>query len=936
VVLLNRFEETDTPGWKSAGVLLKNRAGHSAGLLFGSAHVIAAEFSPGFASRSQRREILSYPCEVRLRNTGGELVVLAAGEEVHRFKQPKGDAWQVPHVMVSRMGGADGVLAEFGPPAIGGEGVAVRPMADTPSPAGVPVPTAGDFPRVVMGTFMFWCGPGSPSFTVGGVPGANVIRGFYGNAPMVRDMGQQLRDLEEAGIDVLVLDFFTGMNVPVVTGRYLDMARESGTGVRMGIMIERPHTKQRWSPDMLKDFWNHKTDDGKPVTQHPNLFTAGPARVPVFITYGTESAHDWRERLRRVRLDGGNAAVIGDTTSIEIAVTDKVPARFVEPIAPLAGAYFFSSVTSALHPEGRGIMPDFLRFVRAFPGDKVAGVSVKPGYISSGRVGNLLSPRGTEVFRRQWMDAITCNPDFVHLTTISDYSENTEQECSSNSTFTFLDMIRYFGHRWREGRWPRLEKPQAFLSYRKSLSGARAASFELVVLDPDLTGEETQEEIQGRLRASLELELDGGRVVGAEVAGVRAHPGHAVVEFSSNGPWEETGFVIPRMPEIVIDGKKLALAEGARLAPVAVLGPGDEESRHWFHIPLHRVRGLGDAALEVRQARGESYPRRLHMSGLPWADLDGVVFERGQNPVHGMVDADEARDGWPEPYYVGPGYNPMRFESGWAKRWVADTTDRYRAVLRFKDGTIGFPRPDVVPAPRLDDPSVVMDPVIAPPMGQDLTKLSDRSPLQRDLLLGEPDAPLRPEIVPVGDRPPWWALRFNDKEIRQGPFSFPPGDATLELWIRPEQTGKPQTLVHSQSAVLNLAIRPGGTIALSRHDEHRRLVTIEGTGKVTPGRWNHVAAVQSGDDLILFLNGKRDGHATCPGARTDEITCIGRKPDNRSLPEEAAQALGFNRDVTEPFFGDLARYRVFARALSPEEITAAANHMLETLEPDNP
>ncbi len=829
--------------------------------------------------------------------------------------------------------------------AFGGTFCRGEDVGDVPAPpvvASTPSATATEFPRVIMGTVMDWCLPGSQRLVQGEMVtpgGEKIISGFYGNVPLVRNMEQEFQDMKAAGIDVLGFDFFPEMNVPAMLERYVNLARDSGTGVRVVPMLE-PSRELKWTPDILRKVWEAKGKDGKSLRDHPGLFTVGKERVPVFLTYDTEPAEVWKERLGLVRAAGGNAFVIGDVSSIEVAVTTKVPDRFRERIAPLAVTYFFVSHTSGVHLDEKSIMPDFMRFGRSFQDAKVVGAGIAPGYVGSMRAGNLLSPRGTAFLRRQWLDVIGNNPDFVHLTMLSDYSENTEMECSENSSFTFLDLARYFGSRWRTGQWPELKKPEAFLSYKKTLSPLQKAGFELLILDPKWTGNETSGEVVKRVSAKLPVSFPVGETVFVPLVKASAYPGHVVLEFEADKAWDGSQFAIPQTPEILIDGNRLDVAD-AGLAPITVLENGAEASRQWFHIPLNRVRGLGDASLRVETVAGEGYPRTLKLSGIDWEAMDGVVFERSPNPLSHALPPEEVKSGWSEPYYVGPGYAPMPYQAGWSKRWVADRTDSYFSVIRFKDGTVGFPRPVAIPAPRLKDPGVVQDPVIAPLNGQkNVNELSDRGPLQRPLPLGPADSSSRVGIVPVNAIAPWWALRFDgrDDRIRQGPFTFPPGDATVEFWIKPNGTGDRQAFLYSQSACFNLTLVPGGTLEMERLNERRQSVKISGTIPLDAGQWNHVAAVYSGDQLRLYVNGRPDGEVFCPGARTDEFTLIGGRPGT-VFPKAAAEALQIAQGkVSESFAGDMARFRILGHASGAEEIQAASKQMRETLglEPMSP
>jgi hypothetical protein len=755
------------------------------------------------------------------------------------------------------------------------------------------------FPKVVIGSAMLWSTPHSARFRPGFEAPMRSDSGFYENAPLVPadrpDAGSDaaphfptdwFRDVAHAGIDAIDHCFFGTKNLPVLL-QSAEAARRSGTGVKVLPMIDTMPAAEGMS--FLVDFWRNE-----PLRNHPNLLRFGD-RV-VVMTFGVHGGDVWRQRLSLAEQAGARYFVI----------TDVSESRLGRPTVhddhePLHALYRFVEL------DASGL-PGLAKLARSYEPPKLFGGSLMPGYIGATRQGIIFDHRGTEVFRRNWLQIVAHDPAFVYLSTLNDYTEATEQECSANSTYAFIDLNAYFGGRWKTGAWPTRAASQAFLSYRKAVATTEAIEIELVVLRPELTGKEDAKRIAERFRATAALALNGTQRVDLTPVAPQVLPGHLVWRFWAQGPHAD-GYAVPSVT-ITVDGVPLELPDGAA-APFAIVRNGEPLARRWLHVPLHRIRPGVAARLAVTATGETASSRMIRIEGLPWDDVACGVLERQATSLSPALGPERLRDGFREDLNAGPGWCPMYYRDGTLKRNVVDQVDRYTAAIRMRDETFVFPTPALLDPPRTlpaapaVDPATVLDPAIGPG-----TKLVDRGSLNRDLALPAGAAtPSAHQDDGDGDE---WFLRFDgvDDRIAQGPIAMPPGPATVELLLRPAATERMQTVFDSSEPVLSLVLAPGGTLRLVRMDQQRKPITLAGQTPLQAGTWHHVVAVFTGRSLRLHVDGKQDGpEIPIHGLRSDKETAIG------------GPALWANGIRAEGFFeGDIRQFRVLQRALAPDEI----------------
>jgi hypothetical protein len=770
------------------------------------------------------------------------------------------------------------------------------PMPTDPAAAGVSPP----FPRVIFGSAMLWGTPHSARFRPGFGSPEYSGSGFYENAPLVpsdRPDAETVlderahfprawfEDLARAGIDAIDHCFFGNKDLQTLLNS-AEAARMSGTGIKVFPMMDTMPEAQGMS--FLVDLWRNEA-----LRSHPNLLRTGD--LPVIITFGVHGGEAWRKRLSAAQQAGARYFVITDVSASRL---ERPTVR--DDHEPLDGLYRFIEL------DGNGL-PGLMQLARSYDPPKLFGGSVMPGYIGATRQGIIHDHRGTDRFRRNWLQIIAHDPAFVYLSTLNDYTEATEQECSANSTYAYIDLNAYFGARWKTGQWPVLALPHAFLSYRKAVACTEAVELELVLLRPEVSGAEPREELARRFQAQAMLALNGTTEVRLAEVTPEALPGHVVWRFWHKGGLGQDGYAVP-VARITADGQPVRLPDG-EAAAFAVVRNGEQLARRWLHVPLHRIRPGVAARLAVTGSAGNAYPRTIRVEGLPWNEVACAVLEREANSLSPALTAGQLRAGFTEELYVGPGWCPMAYQDGNLKRNVVDQMDRYTAVIRMQDNTFVFPTPAVLAPPRrlknepCVDPSTVMDLVIAPG-----DKLADRGWLRRDLAL--PGGNTRPAVRRDGDGP--WFLSFDgtDDAIRNGPIFMPPGPATVELILRPGDTQRTQTLFDSSEPVLSLVLMPGGTLRLLRLDQQRKEVVVEGRTALTAGNWHRVVAVFTGSELRLHVDGRQDA-AEVPihGLRSDKESALG----GPALWAAGVRAAGH-------FRGDIAAFRVLQRFLTPDEV----------------
>jgi hypothetical protein len=136
------------------------------------------------------------------------------------------------------------------------------------------------------------------------------------------------------------------------------------------------------------------------------------------------------------------------------------------------------------------------------------------------------------------------------------------------------------------------------------------------------------------------------------------------------------------------------------------------------------------------------------------------------------------------------------------------------------------------------------------------------------------------------------------------------GDFTLELWIDPAQLPAAGTKywMFDNNTQYGMELDADGRI--------RCLVSttaLEGTTRVAPGSWTHVACALAGKRLAAYVGGAVDAcHSANPPVTTgDNGSAIGAN-------------VSASQRLSEQFVGGLDNLRVYARALSSAEICTLA------------
>jgi hypothetical protein len=129
------------------------------------------------------------------------------------------------------------------------------------------------------------------------------------------------------------------------------------------------------------------------------------------------------------------------------------------------------------------------------------------------------------------------------------------------------------------------------------------------------------------------------------------------------------------------------------------------------------------------------------------------------------------------------------------------------------------------------------------------------------------------------------ALRFDgaDNCAILPSRAMPYGPFTLELNVLPEQEGRAMTLFADTCGV-SLKLTPDGNLRLSRLKS-----TATGQRTLPLGRWTHVAAVYTGEQLKLYVDGALDAEAPAEtqALRINSLGVVG----NSYISDEGFQGL---------------------------------------------
>lgn len=758
--------------------------------------------------------------------------------------------------------------------------------------------------KLLIASAMLWSTPQSPRFRKGYQPTNPLYytgSGFYGNAPLIPADSEQFpsddsphfpqaffRDLSEAGIDAVDHCIFDSYPADILFAT-AEAAKRSGTGIRVFPMMEAMPVR---GAGFLAELAAHPC-----FATHPNLLRVGDHSDQLMVfSFDVHGADAWRERLRRAGDASSKFCIVSDTMIFGGPVPGERVEELRRAIEPVHGLFCFADLS---HPSN-GVLGTLQTLAADFEPRKIVGGCVLPGYIGSTRQGIVHDPRGTELFRLRWLDCIDRDPDFVYLTTLNDYTEATEQECSANSTFALLDLTKYFSARWKSGAWPELAEPQAFLSYRKSVVESEAVELELVCMGAPLFGCISAPD---DFVAVVELHCADGQTVAVDLGCARALPGHLEWRIFLAPNSLPVGWVRPELSLRTGDSRWQAPG----LAPFAVVTQEEEVSRRWLHVPVHRVcspfaRVCVEPAGEVR--------RRISINGLDWGKVSCVVLEKNGNPLGTAFTPSMIKDGFVEEPYAGAGWCPMPYKDG-RERLCRTPTDRYSAVVRMKDGGIAFADPAEIRNRAAVTDGVVFD----LDLGGETP--ADRGWLQRDITTG----PEQIEPVIVNDEGvPMLAFDGERDAISFGPILMPPVSASVECVFRSSDLNCNRTLFDSSEPILSLVLLAGGKVRLSRLDTWRREIAIESRSSLRQGAWHHLLACFDGEQLSLFIDGKLAApRMNMRGSRSDKESTLG----GPALWSEGVRA-------GHHFAGDIRLFRVFQRTFDDAEASASAALALQS------
>lgn len=749
--------------------------------------------------------------------------------------------------------------------------------------------------KLVIGSVMLWSSPQSARFLQGFAvaidPG--YISSFMENAPLIpadeefppdddkpRFPRAMFEDLAAAGIDAVDQCCFDRTPLDEILGT-LEAARRSGSGIRVFPMIDRmPKRGRNFLVELAAD---------KRIIEHPNYLRVGGR--PFIVTFSMHGPAEWRERMKLVREAGADFLVVSDSLEYEATPWPYPREVLDELLESVDGLYAFND----LHPSSAAMVRGLADIVRSHASPKLLGAPVTPGYIGIRRQGSYFDPLGTARLRAHWAAILEVDADFAYLTTLNDYTEATEQECSANATMALLDLNAYFIAKWKSGSWPAEHAGRAFLSYRKAVTAGERIDFELVVLLP--AGTEAAEQLSPR----LDVYWHDGQTTTWLPSPVEVLPGHAVWRFEGVVPATEPGFAVPVVMVSAASGS-------VRAAPFAVLEPGEGMARKWLHVPLHRVVDLPEATVQI----GSDWPRTIRLAGVPWDDVACAVIERDAHSLTPAKQAAALKDGLREPEYLGPGAVGVTYRNGRLFRGGVATRERYSAVVRLHGGKFCWPSPAVVAPPRFDDIATVADPALV--FDADIRP----GPHLRDLSWRENHIPWpveekeRPSLVPEDGG---FVLRFDGEShhLKAGPWFLPPGPLTVHLRIRPNSLGRAQTILDANEAMATMILLPDGRIRLSRYGRDRQERVVWGRTPLTLKVWADLTASYDGERLRLFVNGREDADPVAvDGLRGDFQTTFGRTAIWANPERNASH-----------FQGDFLFIKVWQRGWSAQEVRNA-------------
>ena len=146
---------------------------------------------------------------------------------------------------------------------------------------------------------------------------------------------------------------------------------------------------------------------------------------------------------------------------------------------------------------------------------------------------------------------------------------------------------------------------------------------------------------------------------------------------------------------------------------------------------------------------------------------------------------------------------------------------------------------------------------------------------------------------PYGDN---WSNYFDGSSYLTGPttnsaFDFGSGDWTIETWAFPTAFSNQMAVLisldnaTSNSYAIGLLINTNGSVQVYQHGGSYFINSTSSTGVITLNTWSHIAAVRSGSDFAIFVNGTRVASVSSVSGTQDanKTVNIGQDPYANNL-----------------------------------------------------
>jgi hypothetical protein len=166
--------------------------------------------------------------------------------------------------------------------------------------------------------------------------------------------------------------------------------------------------------------------------------------------------------------------------------------------------------------------------------------------------------------------------------------------------------------------------------------------------------------------------------------------------------------------------------------------------------------------------------------------------------------------------------------------------------------------------------------------------------------LAMPSRSLRAKTRLVPPRAGWPAVKTNQclvlngtnacLEIENDQIAFPDGPFTVEAWVR--STGDTNGAIVSNIKIGGFSLEVAGvpqfrvqtddrTVTDRRLSDLKPAIGVRASDRLATGRWTHLAGVFDGQQIALFINGRKAASTNATGARlgSDKSLFIGARPD---------------------------------------------------------